>query len=262
MARQSAELAPKLETLLASVLVQVGDRVRRDAAVATLDARSLRGDLAVAQAAVQAARAELDRTLLDQTEAEERYERRQGLSQSGTGSRLPALSPEELASARYSKRRTELRVAAARADLQQKVARSQQLAELLADTTIRAPFAGTVAARYLDAGNLVGPRTPILQIVSDDDLWVRFAVPPQQAKGIAPGRSVRVRIDETGELLTGTVAHVPPEVDSASQLWFVEARLVVPSVTSGKPLAGRIIHVSLADEASVPRGPLAAGRGG
>src|SRR5438105_3538460 len=58
IARETVDLAARLDGVVRQVRVRLGDRVARDAVVATLDARPRRHDLSVGQAALEAARAE------------------------------------------------------------------------------------------------------------------------------------------------------------------------------------------------------------
>ena len=80
------------------------------------------------------------------------------------------------------------KVMTARAAVAEKSARVKQLRSALNDLELRAPFDGTVSLRYVDAGAVVGPTTPIVRLINPDNLWVRFAIPT-----IAPPASRRAR---------------------------------------------------------------------
>src|SRR5436305_1826301 len=87
------------------------------------------------------------------------------------------------------------------------------------------PFAGRVAERFVDAGAVVGPGTPILRLISGGDLLVRAAVPPEQARALAVGKAVTARVPTLGLDVPGHLERIAPQVDAAAQMIFVEARL-------------------------------------
>ena len=46
---------------------------------------------------------------------------------------------------------------------------------LLAEGAVRAPFAGTIAARYVDVGAMIHRGAPLVRLIEDGELRVRFA---------------------------------------------------------------------------------------
>src|SRR5688500_7779084 len=75
VAEQAVDVAANLDGRLADVLVRIGDRVERDAPIASLDLRTLQSDLAVARAEVKAARAMEAQARLQLSDAQVRVER-------------------------------------------------------------------------------------------------------------------------------------------------------------------------------------------
>ena len=94
------------------------------------------------------------------------------------------------------------------------------------DTDLRAPFAGTVANRYRDAGNRVEAGTPIVKLVGHGSMRLMFAVPPQLAKQIAVGQRVIATVDTITAPVAAIIKQVPPTLDPASGRIIVEAELV------------------------------------
>lgn len=81
----------------------------------------------------------------------------------------------------------------------------------LADTQVRAPFSGHVAARYGDIGEVVAPGTPVVSLVSLDGLFVRANVPEKDVGTIRAGMPADVTLDAIpGEVLDGKVAEILP----------------------------------------------------
>jgi multidrug efflux pump subunit AcrA (membrane-fusion protein) len=129
---------------------------------------------------------------------------------------IPIVPP--LARARASRERARSLVAEARS-------RAETARARLADASLRAPFSGTVALRFKDAGSTVGPGTPIVRLVGEEGLRLRFAVPPARMGELAPGKPVEARIDTIEKPLAAMVRQVSPALDPASGMIVVEAEL-------------------------------------
>ena len=75
----------------------------------------------------------------------------------------------------------------------------------LAYTRIVAPVAGVVGKRSVEPGQHVQPGEELLAVVALGDLWVTANFKETQMRRLAPGQSVRIKVDATGEKLDGTV---------------------------------------------------------
>jgi RND family efflux transporter MFP subunit len=96
----------------------------------------------------------------------------------------------------------------------------------LADTVIRAPFAGQVKQRLVTAGQYVKVQTPVMVIVNADPLRVRLQVPEKVAADVAVGQSVSVRVDaHPDRTFEGKVSRINPSVDPQTRSFEVEALL-------------------------------------
>jgi RND family efflux transporter MFP subunit len=238
VAEQAVDVAANLDGRLADVLVRIGDRVERDAPIATLDLRTLESDLAVARAEVKAARAMEAQAKLQLSDAQARLERSAKL-----GALIPAA---DLDAARHEQKLAATRLDSARAGVAEATARVAKLEVSRTDARVRAPFAGVVAARYLDPGALVHATTPIVRLISADTLRVRFAIPEDDARGLSAGTRVRARVPSAGITIAGTVESVAPEVDPAARMIFAEARLDPPAPPAAHPPAGVVARVTWA----------------
>ncbi len=228
VAHESVDLVAKANGRIKEILVRIGDKVSRDAVVARLDAKAARQDLAMAQASLRAAEAELDKVSLEASQAREKAARRS--PEAAGGEHL--FSGEEVSDARYQEKLSGPRIMTARATVAERTARVDQLRATLTDLDLRAPFDGTVSVRYVDDGAVVGPTTPIVRIISPDDLWVRFAIPEDRVAGVVPGRRLSVVI-ETMTDVVAVVEKVAPEVDVASRMIVAEAKLELPASARG-----------------------------
>lgn len=231
VAKEAVDVAAEVPGRLLSVAVRPGDRVEPGELLARLDTRQLSQDLAMAEASLDAVQAEVRRTQSQLQEATTRHERRAAAPDS--------FSREELAATEMEKDTAEAAAAAAQAREREQAARVRQLRESLAKTDVRAPFEGTVALRYLDPGATVAPGTPIVRLITSDELLVRFAAPPEEASKLAVGDPVEILLEPTGDRVLGQVAQVAPEIDRASQMIFVEARL--DEATRGGPVRSGLV---------------------
>jgi multidrug resistance efflux pump len=153
------------------------------------------------------------------------------------------ISQEALVAADYQEKLAAGRLAATRAQLEERRAQVERLQKDNGDLEITAPFEGIVATRYVDPGATVRPSTPILRLISMRDIFVRFAIPEPQVRVMAVGQAVRIRVGDARLELLGTVEKVAPEVDSASHLVVLEARIL--SLDPEIPvLSGEIARVS------------------
>src|SRR5690606_38362453 len=118
----------------------------------------------------------------DLTEAERRFQRREAMSDQ--------VASEELDGARFAAERARAAVSEASAAVAEHRSRVQQLERALEETVITAPFAGTVSIRYADPGALVTRGAPVVRLIASDELWVRFAVPAEEAERYRVGDPV------------------------------------------------------------------------
>lgn len=238
LARTTADIAPRFTGRLRDVRVRLGDRVTAGSPLAELDLPSVQFELRMAEATLQAARVDGERASVELAETEERLKRRQALSAEAL------VSSEDLSAARYQQKLASARAKALEAQLAERRAQVDQLRKDRSDLVIVAPFDGIIAARYADPGSNVSPSTPILRLISADELFVRFAVPEDKTSGVKAGTPVVVRVGEQHLERRAIVDKVAPEVDAASRMVFVEARLE-KAETAGQTLAGELARVSL-----------------
>lgn len=69
-------------------------------------------------------------------------------------------------------------------------AQVQQIQTAISQTTLRAPFAGVITARYLDPGAFAGPNQQIVQISQLDTVYVNANVPDDQLGYVRRGTPV------------------------------------------------------------------------
>jgi len=216
VSRQSTSVAAAAGGRLEAVFVRPGDRLEKGAPIARLDAASLARELDQMRASLSEAQAAERQATLALADAESRQKRRLSIPES--------FSKEDLAQAEIQKQQAEAALESARARVSGERARVRMTQIAVGESEIRAPFSGTVAERFLDPGATVGAGTPIVRLVSEGGLMVRFAVPPAEAKSLRLDAPIVASAADLGDL-RGTIERISPEIDPASRMIFVEAWL-------------------------------------
>lgn len=188
---EQVDIFPRVGAFVQRVLVDRGSRVAKGQTLAVLEAPELAAQLARARSRWQAAQAKLSGTKAS-------YERLQRTSQEpGT------ISPNDLERARAEMQADQANVQAAYSELQA----SRELSNYL---VVRAPFSGTITARNVSAGALVGPgggqpAAPMFSLENSRTLRLEVAVPEAAAgQWLQPGAAVPFTVPAfPGQTFTG-----------------------------------------------------------
>jgi membrane fusion protein (multidrug efflux system) len=102
--------------------------------------------------------------------------------------------------------------------------RAEQALQTLGDATIRAPFPGLVAERFVSVGEYVRPDTKVAHVVDIDPLRLELTLPEQSMGAVKMGQKVQFQVsafpDRTFE---GTVRYIGPSVRAATRDLVFEA---------------------------------------
>jgi multidrug efflux pump subunit AcrA (membrane-fusion protein) len=127
----------------------------------------------------------------------------------------------------------------------------------LDDTTIRAPFDGNITARFVAAGEYVGPpNNKIATIVRMSTLKLQLQTPEQRAARAKIGMSVAARVAAYPDReFTGKVTAINASVDPASRIFIVEARFDNPdaALRPGMFATAKVLLPGGEDGVFVPR---------
>ena len=94
----------------------------------------------------------------------------------------------------------------------------------VADTVVRAPFAGLVAERLVSAGDYVTRGTRVATVVRIDPMRVELTVPEQAVSLVSVGQSVRLAVDAyPNEVFEAKVRYVSPSLKTDQRALTVEA---------------------------------------
>jgi RND family efflux transporter MFP subunit len=236
---QAIDLAAPQAGRVEALHAALGEVVARDQLLVSLSVDQATLDVTRAAAERDGARAALDRARLEQSHAVEQAERTRQLAAEGLA------TSEELAQARFKSSESRALRAEAEARLQERSARAEQLAVLRDQTRVLARFHGRVALRYVSAGALVAAGTPLLRLISDDAVLLRFAI-PEQVSELRAGSRIRFVPDQHRELsFEARVVRSAPEIDAASRMRTLEATPLDAQKIVEQGLVGAIVSVQL-----------------
>lgn len=113
--------------------------------------------------------------------------------------------------------------------LQAAQARQSMAAKNVGDGTIRAPFAGVIAERYVDVGEYVQASSKVVSIAQINELRLEFAVPEANVSKVKNGASVQFRVSGyPGETFQGNVRYVSGAIRPATRDLVAEALVENP----------------------------------
>ncbi len=217
---EAIELAPKVSGRLQAVRVRVGDPVAAGDEVARIDDTDLRRELEEARARLAVVEANRRRAQAELEQLATELARAESLA------RDQLISAQELDRIQARAAASRAALQAAEAEIQQARARAQILDRQVVETRLAAPFAGTVAVRYLDPGALVQSGTPVVRLVQSEPLLVQFRVPERDLGKISAGSPFTLTTQATGaQAFSGEVRRMSGEVSRQDRSVLVEGRV-------------------------------------
>ena len=100
---------------------------------------------------------------------------------------------------------------------------------LIAQKTIRAPFAGVLGIRKINLGQFVSPGDAIVSLQQLDPIYLDFSLPEQMIGKLAEGMTVQASVDALpGKTFEGKVTAVEPQVDASTRNFKAQATLRNP----------------------------------
>jgi HlyD family secretion protein len=179
------DVSSELSGTLAEVLVDFNDAVRAGQPLATLDTTKLEAELAVAQANVTAATAQLASAETTLAETRDDYDSAVALDERGVASR------QSLVASRAAFYRAQAAVTVAKANLDLARAQLKVVEADLSKACICSPIDGVVLDRAADAGQIVASSlsAPVLFTIAEDlaEMEVQVAIDEADIGAIAEG---------------------------------------------------------------------------
>lgn len=242
---RQVDLAFRVGGRIASIAPEEGMKVKAGEAIAALDTATLADALAAAEAQLGVAESEVAKARagsrpqeIAQAEArvaeahaglaraQEDYDRRKGLVETGAVSRQVF----DATTAQYKAAQTQLRaaqealsLARAGARREDRAAANAQAAAVraardsartnLADATLRAPNDGTVLTRAREPGAIVQPGETVLTLTIDRPMRLRAYVGAKDLSRLSPAMRVDIRTDGNARTYSGRISQISPTAE-------------------------------------------------
>jgi RND family efflux transporter MFP subunit len=203
---QKSHVAADASGKVVAAPIERGSIVSKGDLLIKLDDRNAALSLLEAEANVVAAKAKVDL----QTSEVRRNE--------------PLARTNAIADAEYQKLKADL--AAAEASLAGSAARRDMARKSLADTSILAPFSGTVAERLTEVGEYVASNTQVANLVAIDRLRLTLYVPETAVGKIREGQQVSFNVPAfPDEAFTGVIKFIGASVRESARDLIIEAEV-------------------------------------
>jgi HlyD family secretion protein len=242
---REVELAFRVPGRLETMHFDEGDTVTAGELVAEIDPEPYREALAVADARVQQAYANLEklesgsrpqeveraRAAVHEAQAgfdnaESDLKRQSGLLETGASSqkaRDAARARRDEMAARLASAKQALAlaeegfraedIAAAKADTAAAVAQREVSETQLDDTKLRTPSSGNLIARMLEPGSMLAAGMPVYSLSLRDPVYVRAYVDEPHLGRLAPGARVTITTDTSDKIYEGQIGFISPRAE-------------------------------------------------
>ncbi len=222
-AEDEVAIAFRIPGRLIERTVNVGDRVRPGQVIARLEQMNERNQLLSAQAALNAANADLVR-------ARDEFTRQSSLIDEGFTTRAQL----DQATAGFRAAEAQVKSASAQVSMAQ---------DLVGFTVLSADAAGAVVARGAEPGEVVQAGQMVVRIAKDGGVDAVFEVPPQIMRITARNRPITVVLTDDAQVTaTGRVREVDPQADPVTGTFTVKVGLENPpaGMLLGSIVSGRV----------------------
>ena len=231
MASEMVEIQAEADGVIFEILFDEGQTVEKDQVLFRLDDRKLEAMLAESQANFELSRITFER---DKKLLEDKLISQQEFDQTA---------------ARYEFNMATLKL------------RQRQLR----DTSISAPFAGTVGERQVSPGQVIRASQTLTWIVDSDPVLIKVNVPERFLGVVRQGQTINFEVNSyPGEKFTGDIDFISPYVDPETRTAVVKARAANPD---GHLKPGMFINLKLilekrSDALVIPEASLELGESG
>ena len=218
-ASRVAAVSSRVMATVRAVTVKEGESVRPGQVLVEIDPTTAQGQEAQARGALAQAQAAL-------ALAERNWARFRALAEKQAASELEV----DVARMQYEQ---------AQGAVQQAQGAVEAAASVARESRVVAPFAGRIAAKLIEVGDLAAPGRPLVMLESATGRRLAVAVPESAAGALAVGGRVPVRIDSMPELgvIEGVIEERAPGADPMTHTVAIKVALTGFEVPAGA--AGR-----------------------
>ncbi len=190
-ARSRAAVEAKTSGRISRMLVDLGQKLKKDDLIAEIDAQEVK--------------AQLDRAVANRDQAARDLQRYTDLLKKQVTSRQD-----------FDNAESRFRVADAA------VKEAETMKGYL---QVRAPFDGVVTRRIADTGDFATPGKPLIELENPDSLRFEADVPAMLIDAVRPGQEVTVTVSSLAKPVAGRVAEIAPTADPNSRTFLVRIDL-------------------------------------
>ncbi len=244
---QEVDVMAKVAGYVKNINVDVGDKVRENQLLATLEVPEMEDDLQRVAAGVERSEAEVARAKDELQRAESAhdiahisYQRLSSVAQKRPG----LIAQQEIDDSHSKDLVAEAQVSAARSGLaaaDQQVAVNkaevQKVKTLMAYTKVMAPFDGVVTRRYADTGSMIQAGTasqtqamPIVKLSENSLLRLILPVPESAVPTVHVGQRVEVNVPTLKRTFPGRVARFDDKLSMATRTMDTEVDVPNPTL--------------------------------
>ena len=231
--RQRATLSFQVGGVVSNRPVQIGQQVTQNQLLATLYNPQLAPAEAAAQARLVQLQSDLDQSLRELV-------------------RLERLSNRDLVSIQSVEQQQALTESQSAA-IDNALASLQQSEGLNKESILRAPFAGTIEAVLLEAGEYAQPGQAVLRITGQGITEVEIRVPPHMLDTLSVGETVPVRASLSDAAFSGVVSEISASSTGSEALLAVVVAIDDPQVRNAEALEVGIAREGQ-EQLSIPLG--------
>lgn len=234
---RTGSVSSEVAGLVLSISVREGDRVEAGTILVRLDTEILDQEIATLRTQMEHLTLSIEHTEKNFKRLEALYERE-------------GVSEKDLDDARFA-------FEDARVAFQVAQRRLETLEIRQRKSTIKAPFAGVILEKRVEAGDWVSQGKPLVRIGDDSELYVRVPIAERLMRHVKVGAKIPVLVTAYDKKVTGTLMDIDPIADAQTKNVFAKVR--IPPLTGIAENMSASVQVPTSDKrtlAMIPRDAL------
>lgn len=210
-------IIPAVPGKVSKVLVNVGDKVKEDQELLTIDKRDIEQQIKTAKKQVDSAYSNYIKTKDSVQLAKTTYERTLELyNQNG-------VSKAQLEQAKLQA--SDSLVEATKSQYDVAVLGLEKVKDMLNDSTIKSPIDGVITGVNVESGEMMSAASSAITVVDMDSVYVEMNITETIINELFVGQSVDVKINAIDQVLMGKIDRISPVADSRTNLYPVRVYL-------------------------------------
>ncbi|OGF66647.1 MAG: hypothetical protein A2Y62_20050 [Candidatus Fischerbacteria bacterium RBG_13_37_8] len=219
-AERALEIKPQYTGQIKNIYIEMGDKVKKNQIIATLDSDGANQLYQQKKAALEFVNVSLEKAELQKKAKQAELEKARSLFEK------LLISQKDYDRAEMEFKNAEIDYMLQQAELNQKIADLQQVAILLDDTEIKAPFSGYIGSKSVDTGSVVSAMTTIATLVSIDTVKVHIDVDEKDLTMLDNEMPIVAIVDTyPNRTFEGIIERISPVLDNTTHLGKAQIRI-------------------------------------